>query len=111
MFSEELFSRISTTFNMPKFEEYAILDAQIKLLTSQKEALREEMIAEMVDSGEQKVETVWGSFSVNKLKTWTYPDDVLQMNEDYKTAKAKAESTGRATYEEKLSLRFTEVKI
>ena len=96
---------------MPSFEEYAILDSQIKMLTVQKEALREKMILEMIDSGEQKVETVWGSFSVNQLKTWTYPEYIKQMNEDWKAAKAKAESTGEATYEEKPSLRFTEVKI
>ena len=96
---------------MPNFEEYAILDAQIKHLTAQKEELRDKMVLEMIDSGELKVQTVWGSFSVNQLKTWKYPDYVLEMNESYKAAKAKSESTGEATYEEKPSLRFTEVKI
>ena len=96
---------------MPEFEEYAIIDAQIKHLTAQKEDLREKMVKKMVDMGLKKEDTVWGSFSLNKLKSWTYPADILQMNEEYKTAKAKSESTGRATFEEKLSLRFTEVKI
>ncbi len=96
---------------MQNFEEYAIIDSQIKQLTAKKEALRELMIKEMVESGQQKAETVWGSFSVNMLKSWTYPEKVNQMNEDFKAAKAKAESTGEATYEEKPSLRFTETKI
>lgn len=96
---------------MQQYEEYAILDAQIKALTAKKELLREKLIQEMVSSGEQKAETVWGSFSVNMLKSWTYPDYITEMNESYKAAKVKAEKMGEATYEEKPSLRFTEVKI
>jgi hypothetical protein len=97
---------------MPKFEEYAILDAQIKHLESQKDALRAEITKDILESDDPDIgKTAWGKFSVSMLKSWTYPDDVLKLNEDYKVAKGKAESTGRATYEEKPSLRFTEVKI
>ena len=96
---------------MQNFEEYAIIDSQIKELEAKKEGIRALMVKEMIESGQQKVETVWGSFSVNMLKSWTYPEKVNQMNEDFKAAKAKAESTGEATYEEKPSLRFTQTKI
>lgn len=93
------------------YEEYALLDAQIKQLTAKKEAMREQMIQEMLERGEDKVKTAVGTFSVSQLKTWTYPEAVLKIGEDFKTAKAKAESTGEATYVEKPSLKFTETKI
>lgn len=93
------------------FEEYAILDAQIKHLTNQKDELKVKILTEMVEKGEKKVETAVGGFSITRLKTWTYPEEVVQIGENFKAAKAKAESTGEATYEEKESLRFTETKI
>jgi hypothetical protein len=93
------------------YEAYALLDAQIKELTAKKEALRDEMIADMFERGVDKEETPYGKFSVSALKSWTYPETVLAIGEQFKAAKAKAESTGEATYVEKPSLRFTEVKL
>ena len=93
------------------YEEYAILDAQIRDLTNKKESLRVDIVKEMVEKGEEKVETGIGSFSISKLKTWSYPEKVLEIGEKFKAAKAKAESTGEATYVEKESLRFTQLKI
>ena len=93
------------------YEAYALLDAQIKELTAKKEAMRDEMIQDFVSKGVDKLETPYGKFSVTPLKSWTYPETVLAIGEEFKAAKAKAESTGEATYVEKPSLRFTEVKI
>lgn len=93
------------------YEAYALLDAQIKELTAKKDAMRDEMIAEFKSQGIDKIETPYGKFSVTPLKSWTYPETVLSLGEEFKAAKAKAESTGEATYVEKPSLRFTEVKI
>lgn len=93
------------------YEEYALLDAQIKQLTAKKEALREDILKNMSENGADKVETIWGKYTCTMLKTWQYPDYVNNLSEEYKAAKAKAESTGEATYTEKPSLRFTEIKI
>lgn len=93
------------------YEQYAILDAEIKALTLKKEALREEMIQELVSKGEDKVETSWGKFTVTQLKKWKYPETVLAIGESFKTAKALAESTGDATFTTEPSLRYTEIKI
>jgi hypothetical protein len=93
------------------YEAYALLDAQIKELTIKKEALRDEMIKDMFERGVDKEETPYGKFSVSPLKSWTYPETVLAIGESFKAAKAKAESTGEATYTTKPSLRFTEVKL
>lgn len=94
-----------------KYEQYAVLEAKIAELEAQKEILRPEIIAEMEKAGLAKVETGVGKFSVSKLKKWVYPQYVLDMNDEYKAAKAKAESTGEATYEEQSSMRFTPNKL
>jgi hypothetical protein len=92
---------------MSPFEEYAVLDAQIKMLTAQKEALRDRLVEVVHD----KTETDYGTFSISHLKKWTYPEKVVELGEKFKAAKAKAESTGEATYEVEPSLRFTPIKL
>lgn len=93
------------------YESYAVLDAQIKDLTNKKDELKAKIIEEMVESGEEKVQTAVGSFTVAKLKTWTYTEKVTALEEAYKSRKAKEESTGEATFIEKPSLRYTQVKL
>ncbi|MES2408791.1 MAG: hypothetical protein V4509_00640 [Patescibacteria group bacterium] len=96
---------------MTNYEQYVVLDAKIKELEAQKESLRTVIITDMADQGESKVVTEIGTFTVSKLKKWTYPEAVTSLGEKFKAAKAKAESTGEATYEEQDSLRFTSVKL
>lgn len=93
------------------YSEYADVDAQIKALELKKEQLRPFIIEQMLEDGTQKIETEIGSFSVNQLKKWSYPEEVVEIGEQFKAAKAKAESTGEATYEETPSLRFTPAKL
>lgn len=93
------------------YEEYASIDNQIKALTEQKDAVKEKIIEAMTDAGEEKVEASVGKFAITKLKTWTYTDETLAIGEKFKTAKAKEESTGDATFVEKPSLRFTPIKL
>ncbi len=93
------------------YDEYAILDAQIKEMENKKDELRGLILRDMVEAGEEAIETAVGKFSVTKLKTWTYPENVISLGDKFKAAKAKAESTGDATYIEKESLRFTQIKL
>jgi len=93
------------------YEEYAIIDAKIAELEAQKAPLRVKILEEMVDRGEKKVETPFGSFSVSPRKTWTYTEKVSEAEEKFKALKAKEESTGDATFTETPSLRFTQVKL
>lgn len=97
--------------NVTPYEAYALLDAEIKQLEDRKEELRIEILQEMISTGEEKVDTAVGKFSVMRLKKWTYPENVLEIGDKFKAAKAKAESTGDATCEESQALRFTQVKI
>lgn len=93
------------------YEEYASIDAQIKALESKKAQLRPHIIEMMIEKGEKKVETEVGSFSRSTTKTWTYPETITDLADKLKAAKAKAESTGEATYEEAPRLTFTPVKL
>lgn len=93
------------------YESYAVLNSKIEELEAQKDALRPQIIQQMSEAHLDKVETGVGKFSITKLKKWAYPEAVLAINEEFKAAKAKAESTGEATYEETDSLRFTSVKL
>lgn len=105
-----------------KFEEYALIEAQIAELESKKETMRSEILADMTERGVLTEKHGLGQFTIAKLKKWTYPAKVLKiekekkaeiasLTDEIKAAKAKAESTGEATYEESDSLRFTSVKI
>lgn len=93
------------------FEEYAVLEAEIAALELKKSQLRPFILQKMISDGVEKIETPVGKFSVTKLKSWTYPDDVMEIGEEFKAAKARAESTGEAEYTEKESLRFTSAKL
>jgi len=104
------------------YEEYAHIDAQIAALSAQKEQLRPQIIEMMMEQGVKKVETAVGKFSLSPKKSWTYPDhvtalevatkeEVATLNERVKEARAKAESTLEATFEESESLRFTSAKL
>ncbi len=100
-----------TTQSVSFYEEYAVIDAQMKQLEGKKDELRVLILKDMIDRAEEAVETAVGKFSVTKLKTWTYPEKVLEIGDKFKAAKAKAESTGDATYVEKESLRFSGIKL
>ncbi len=96
---------------MSNYTRYAELDARIKELESEKDEVKGLILAEMVEEGQDGVETEVGKFSVTRLKSWTYPEKVTDLGDKFKAAKAKAESTGEATYVEKESLRFTGIKL
>lgn len=93
------------------YSEYAQLDADIAALEAKKEQLRPFIIKQMLDQSIDKIDIGVGKFSVSPRKIWSYPEEVTEINEKYKAAKAKAESTGEATYEEVPSLRYTPAKL
>lgn len=93
------------------YEQYAILDAQVKELTKQRDALKPGIIEEIIESGDDKAETSVGKFKLVPLKTWTYTDKVTELKEALEARKAQEEEDEIATYEEKPSLRFTPIKL
>jgi len=92
------------------YAEYAQLDAEISALEAKKAQLRPHIISMMLEQGIDKIDIGVGKFSVSQLKRWKYPESVNELAEQLKAEKAKAESTGDATYEESPSLRYTVAK-
>lgn len=92
------------------YEDYAVLDAQIRVLIEQKNKVKEDILEELAEGGETTVETAVGKFTVSNIKTWKYTDKVYELEEKFKAQKATEQSTGDATFEEKPSLRFTGIK-
>jgi len=100
-----------TTQNIEQtFEEYAILNAQIKLLTVQKDTMRDTITEFIKESGEDKRKTSLGTFTLTSRKSWIYPEYVTEAEGEYKVLKAKSESTGEATFTVNQSLLFKETK-
>jgi hypothetical protein len=104
------------------YTDYAVLEAQIAELTAQKDAKKEQIIADMIERGEKNEETDLGKFTLATLKNWTYSDNfykkeekvkesIKELTEDIKAMKAKEEEDEIATYVEKPSLRFTPIKL
>lgn len=93
------------------YSEYAHLASEIAALELRKEQLRPHITKMMLDEGIEKMDVGVGKFSCTPRKVWTYPAEVLAINDDFKAAKAKAESTGDATYEEVPQLKYTPTKL
>ena len=96
---------------MNLYEDYALLEAKLAELELKKDILRTKILEQMIESGEEKVETAVGGFKKAMLKTWTYTKKYNGLKEDLEELKAHEQSTGDATYVEKASLRFSPVKL
>ena len=93
------------------YEKYAVLDAKIKALTAEKDEVKEQILDDLESTETPTTTTTVGKFTISKLKSWTYTEAVEEKAEELKALKAKEESTGDATYEEKPSLRFTPIRL
>jgi len=92
------------------YQSYADVELQIKELTKVKESLREEILKGMLADGNDKLQNEVGSFTVSKLKKWSYPPEVMSLGTQFEIAKEVAKNEGVATYTEEPSLRFTIAK-
>jgi len=107
---------------MTSFEKYAVLDAQINVLTTQRDALKPEIIEEIIAKGAKSTNTAVGKFTVKQLKTWTYSSmfekkekkiksEIKDLKEEVKALQAKEQEDEIATYVANPSLVFTEIKL
>jgi len=92
------------------FAEYANCTAQIKDLKDKADSLKESIIL-VVSKDKKEGVKAYGKFTVSNLKKWEYPESLISLEEEVKAKKAKAQSTGDATYTESPSLRFTPIKL
>lgn len=88
-----------------------MLKIQIAQLTEQADALVPQIIEQMQNEGTSKFENSMGAFKITNLKKWKYPTRILEAEDQVKAEKAKAQSTGDATFEEVPSLTFRVIKL
>lgn len=93
------------------YEEYAMLKIQISKLSEEADALVPQIIEQMQNEGTSKFENSMGAFKITNLKKWKYPIKIIEAEEMVKAEKAKAQSTGDATFEEVPSLTFRVIKL
>lgn len=90
------------------------LKTTIKDLTTRVEALKSE-VTEIVDEAGVPIEGEYGKLSVTHAQKWTFPDDVVDKENELKelkeVAKQHAGQPGGATYIEVPELRFTAKKV
>jgi glucose-6-phosphate 1-dehydrogenase len=96
--------------NNELLKEYADIQIKIKELTTRKDEIQEEVLNATLEN-DGKIESEYGNFTIRVLKRYTYPQYVLDAEEDYKGLKAKAEELEEATYVEMPSLTFKALKI
>lgn len=92
------------------FARFAELDAQIKTLETEKEALRPTIQAEMEAQRIDQVKADYGTFFFTTRKTWKYSPKVEEMSTALKEQKKREEQDGTATAEEITSLSFKAAK-
>jgi hypothetical protein len=92
------------------YEQYAIIDAKIKEFNDKKDELRTKILEDLVENNIPTLDTPVGKFTISNLKTWKYTKAVEEKSEELKALKAQEESCGDASFEEKPSLRFTQLK-
>ena len=96
---------------MNPYERYAAIKAMMRDLEAEETELKAKIIADLEAKGLDKLDIGAGKFAIANLKKWTYPESVLAIGEEFKAAKAKAESTGDATCTVGASLRYVEAKL
>lgn len=94
-----------------KFELLAQLRIQEREIKAQIEPLVKEVMAEVLESGKDKVvlEGV-GHFKLSEKRVWTYPDFIVAAEEGLKKTKTDAQRTGEAKHSIQYSLIFKSLK-
>ena len=90
-----------------KLERYAELKRIVKQAEEEMDPMKEEILTMMGDH--EEVETDFGKFVVTHRRTYTYPEEIKQREDDLKKAKKTCEQLGTAEYVEKSILMFKEV--
>lgn len=97
--------------NEDTFAEYAILDAEIKVLEEKKKKMRKDILNHIIDSGEKVVKMPFGNFTYSERKSYSYSPEITEMEEQLEGLKAKAQETGDAEFTVTSSFTFTPINI
>lgn len=94
---------------MNNYEKYAVIRSRIKDLEKEMEIL-ELAIVEEIKGLSAPMKTKYGTFTTQVRAVWKYSPIVQTKKQELVDLQKKEQEEGTATKEEKLSLRFIEVK-
>lgn len=77
-------------------KEYAFVRINLRALEAEEELLREKILDSLLKEQLDKVESVYGDFTVAKKVAWEYTDKVKKIEERLKITKAKEQDRGIA---------------
>ncbi len=89
-----------------KLERYAELKVEASRIKAAIDELNPLIQAEMEESNLEEIESDYGKFFFKKKRDWEYPQNVVELEEKFKTEKKKSEQLGTATYQEVNVLNF-----
>ena len=92
--------------NEQLLDRYSILSFEIKKLEAERDALKPEVLKMVEDSGEKTLKLSFGTFSLRKMKAWTYSDNVVAKLDEVKQLKKLEEEDGTAKAVESTTLQF-----
>lgn len=92
------------------FENYEILDSEIKLLEAKRDQIKEQCLAEMQKEELDQVKSPSGTFFIVPRKTWKYTKKVEAEKKKLDLLKKKEEESGAAKVTINNSLTYRPLK-
>lgn len=89
-----------------KLQRYAEIKVQMSTLKKEMDELNPLIQFEMEENKVDEIESDFGKFYFKKQRSWTYPDNVLKLESEYKAQKKESEQKGTASYIETNVLTF-----
>ncbi len=100
-----------TQENKELLNYYADLKIEEKQISEKVEEIKEKVIALMVESELEELElSDKGKLTLNKKRSWKYPEPIKQKEDEVKALKKEAEQLGTADYTENAYVVFKSFK-
>lgn len=96
--------------NTEIIKEYAELKIEEKRVKARLEELAPDVKAEIVAAEVDKLPTSLGTFTIKKVKKWSYSETTKQLEADLKARKAMEEAEGIAEFMVQDQMEFREAK-
>lgn len=95
---------------MDLFKEYVDLDFKLKSLEAAKEEIRGKIVSQLRAEGEDKKDTLFGTFVIARKINWVYSAAIDKLKEKVKLAELAEQKKGKARSSTTEYLRFNPKK-
>lgn len=92
------------------FEKYANLKIEAKAIDSEIKKIQPLLVKEMEDADKEEVESDAGKFIFSYVPIWTYPKEIVELEERLKEMKTAAQRKGTATHTDRKDFKFNPLK-